>query len=325
MNNGWQQVLTSAWDRQAWWLWLLRPLEMLFRAAAALRRALYRSGILGSYRAPAPLVVIGNITVGGTGKTPVVIALAQAMQQRGIRPGVVSRGHGADAGVFPRIVDASSTAADCGDEALLLWRRLQCPCVVAPSRVSAARLLLEQFPVDIVFSDDGLQHYAMWRDMEIILYDARRRWGNGWCLPAGPLREPLARLDSADFILCRGQGDRRVTYIAQDLVNLHSGEVRPVSSHGLAGRVHAVAGIGQPGQFFEMLEQLGFTLQRHSFPDHHPYSAGDFTGLTDRPVIMTEKDAVKCRDLAGPDSWYLRISAAVPEAVVAAVASLVKH
>jgi tetraacyldisaccharide 4'-kinase len=320
-----RETLENAWYRGAWWLWLLRPLELLFRLGARARRGLYRIGLLPVYRAPLPVVVVGNITVGGTGKTPVVIALVEYLQTRGIRVGVVSRGYGGAGSAVAHWVDSNSDPEQCGDEALLVHRRTNCPCVVAPSRADAVRALLARSSVDIIVSDDGLQHYGLARDMEIALLDDQRRTGNGFCLPAGPLRENPARLDSTDLVLYRGSADPRtgVQYIAEGLVNLGSGEQRFATPAALGQEeVFAVAGIGQPGQFFDALESCGFRVRPLCFPDHHRYSPGDFDRLAGKPIIMTEKDAVKCSGLAGADAWYLKISARLPPAVTTAVAAL---
>jgi tetraacyldisaccharide 4'-kinase len=272
------------------------------------------------------VVVVGNITVGGTGKTPVTIALVEALQSAGLRPGVVSRGYGATAGVFPHRVGAGSTAAECGDEPLLIHRRTGCPCVVDPVRPAAVRYLLAQEPVDLVISDDGLQHYALGRDLEIALVDARVGLGNGFCLPAGPLREPPTRLRQVDYVLHRGGEDPATAfhYRHEILVNLTSGATRPLSPQGLDGTVYAVAGIGRPQPFFDTLAAAGFRVIPRVFPDHHAYLPGDFAGLVDRPVIMTEKDAVKCAGIAGQNAWYLRISAELPSRLLEAVIALAR-
>ena len=318
------ETLVAAWYRGAWWLWLLRPVEGLFRSLAALRRWLYGSGLLSVYRAPVPVVVVGNITVGGTGKTPVVIALVESLQARGIAVGVVSRGYGAGPGAGSHLVNAHSTARDCGDEALLIQRRTGCPCAVSASRPEAVRALLAAAPVQLILSDDGLQHYALARDMEIAVLDAARGTGNGFCLPAGPLREPLSRLQRVDRVLYRGSDDAEsgVRYRPVALVNVASGEQRPAAPDRPGQDVHAVAGIGQPEQFFATLATLGFRAQPHAFGDHHDYSTADFSALVGKPIIMTEKDAVKCRTLAGADAWYLKIEAQLPPALTAAVAAL---
>jgi tetraacyldisaccharide 4'-kinase len=321
-----QRGLVHAWNNGAWWLWLLRPLEWLFRCLAALRRQLYASGLLSCYRADKPVVIVGNITVGGTGKTPIVIALVEALQAQGIAVGVVSRGYGARGGVFPHTVGDASTSADCGDEPLLIYQRTHCPCVVAPSRPAAVRALLESFAVDILICDDGLQHYALARDLEIAVLDTQVGVGNGFCLPAGPLREPVSRLRSVDYVLYRGSDDPRngVCYDPDCLVNLATGEQRPVAAYAIGKAVYALAGIGQPAQFFASLNRVGFEVEQRVFPDHHAYSAADLGDLCDKPIIMTEKDAVKCREFAGANAWYLRINARLPAALTAAVAALVR-
>ncbi|RLQ23087.1 tetraacyldisaccharide 4'-kinase [Seongchinamella sediminis] len=318
--------LAAAWYRGAWWLWLLLPLEGLFRAVAAMRRWLYRSGLWSSYRASCPVAVVGNITVGGTGKTPVIIALVEALQARGLTPGVVSRGYGATAGEFPHRVGANSSAAQCGDEPLLIHRRTGAPCVVDPDRAAAVRALLAAGPVDVVLADDGLQHYALQRDYELALLDAARGTGNGHCLPVGPLREPASRLDSVNRVLYRGGEDAAssVSYRPTAWVNVASGEERPLSAFSGGEGMVAVAGIGQPAQFFASLEALGIRCDERSFADHHQYRPQDFAPLQGSTILMTEKDAVKCRSLAGADAWYLRIEASLPPAVVEEICALVR-
>lgn len=319
--------LEQAWYSSAPWLWLLRPLEGLFRAVAALRRQLYARGLLRSHRAGVPVVVVGNITVGGTGKTPVVIALVEALQAAALRPGVVSRGYGASAGPRPHVLNDASTAAEAGDEPLLIHRRTGAPCVVDPDRGRAAARLEAEFDVDIIVSDDGLQHYALQRDFEIAVLDEHRRLGNGFCLPAGPLREPASRLASVDQVLYRGgAGEEGVQYRPAALVDLVNGEHRALSPREPGEVVNAVAGIGQPGQFFETLRGAGFSVSEHSFPDHHAYRRDELARLSGAPVIMTEKDAVKCADLLSAGEagrfWYLRIDAVLPAPLVAAVSAL---
>tara|TARA_R110001599_G_scaffold325504_1_gene537640 strand:- start:9047 stop:10027 length:981 start_codon:yes stop_codon:yes gene_type:complete len=322
-----RETLVRAWYCGAWWLLLLRPVEAVFRCAVAVRRGLYRSGLMSTYRAPVSVVVVGNITVGGTGKTPVVIALVESLQKQGVRVGVISRGYGALGLVAPLQVTADSNAAQCGDEPLLIYRRTRCPCWVAPSRAAAAQALLAVEEVDLLISDDGLQHCALERDMEIVLLDSERGTGNGFCLPAGPLRESAVRLQTVDYVLYRNGPDpgHAVQYVSTGLINLASGQQRPVKPTELVRDVHAVAGLGQPAQFFASLRSLGFTVAEHRFPDHHNYSASDFVGMQDKPIIMTEKDAVKCRGLVGDNAWYLTIDAQLPAAVTSAVLALARN
>ena len=321
-----QGGLETAWYRGDRWLWLLRPLECLFRLLAAMRRRLYQFSVFSSYRAPLPVVVVGNITVGGTGKTPIVIALVEAMQAKGLRPGVVSRGYGATSTQYPHMLGEASDALQSGDEPLLIYRRTNVPCVVDPDRARAVQTLLEQAEVDLVICDDGLQHYSLVRDFEIAVVDETRGLGNGFCLPAGPLREPASRLQTVDRVLYRGSDDSEngVRYIAQAWVNLETGEQRSLCPFSDAGTIWAVAGIGQPQQFFSTLQALGLDVQPRIFPDHHIYTAQDFSLMSEDLILMTEKDAVKCRSLAGPNAWYLRIDAQLPASLVTAVAQLVR-
>lgn len=316
--------LQYAWYRGAWWLTLLRPLEWVFRAVVAVRHWCYQKALFRSWRAPVPVVVVGNITVGGTGKTPVVVALVEGLHKRGIRTGVVSRGYGAQGNGAAHVVGPQSDVSDCGDEALLLYRRTGVPVVVARDRAEAVRVMLATADVDLVISDDGLQHYRLARDLEIVLYDARLAFGNGRCLPAGPLREPLSRLQSADLVLSRGDEESAagVSYRYDALVNLRSGQRHSVDT-SVAGRsIEAVAGIAHPQRFFKALAELGFQVSGHAFPDHHGFSAEDFSALGDRPIIMTEKDAVKCQYLVGDKAWYVEVSAVLADTVVDSVAAL---
>lgn len=323
ISRGLETALLRGWYEGAWWTWLLRPLEAVYRGVAALRRLLYRLGVCKVYRAPVPVVIVGNITLGGTGKTPVIVALVEALQARGLRPGVVSRGYGAGGGSsFPHTVSTNSRAADCGDEPLLIFQRTGVPCVVDPDRPSAVRSLLATHSVDIVLCDDGLQHYALARDFEIAVLDAERGVGNGFCLPAGPLREPPSRLASVDALLLRG-GTAAETGVSLDVDGVFALRPMPGQSPPEVGaRVHAVAGIGQPQQFQATLTRMGYRVIAHNFPDHHRFSARDITTLDDAPVIMTEKDAVKCRAFAGANHWYLKVSARLPDTVVERIAAL---
>ncbi|MEH6589692.1 MAG: tetraacyldisaccharide 4'-kinase [Halioglobus sp.] len=319
-----EPLLVEAWYRKVWWLWLLRPLEGVFRLIARIRRNLYSTGLLGRYKAEVPVVVVGNITVGGTGKTPVVLALIEQLQTQGLKPGLVSRGYGATASSFPHAVGDHSTAADCGDEALLIFQRTGCPCVVSPSRVDAVKQLAHDYDVDLILSDDGLQHYALDRSMEIAVLDKNRGVGNGFCLPAGPLREPLSRLQSVDYVLWRGSDDAQdgFSYQAVSLVNVVSGEEREVSPDAIGRQVYAVAGIGQPQQFFASLAAAGFDFESRIFDDHYNYQANDLADLRDRAIIMTEKDAVKYRVFAGNNVWFLKISAQLPQQLCQSVIAL---
>ncbi len=317
MISGWRHTLERAWLRGDRWLVLLQPFAAIFRVLVGVRRACYRFGLLRVYRAPVPVIVIGNITAGGTGKTPVVIALVQALSQHGLRAGVVSRGYRARRSHSPHVVGPGSTVADCGDEALVIQRRTGCPCVTAPVRAEAARQLMAVAQVDVIISDDGLQHYALARDMEVVLFDVYRAFGNGRLLPAGPLREPLTRLAEAEYVLSRGIDDSADVILQPEcLVNLKTGQQTAFTPTSMGSDVYAVVGVGSPEGFLASLRAVGFQLEPRIFPDHHHYSRADFAHLADRPIIMTEKDAVKCVGLAGGNAWYLRVSARLPQRLV---------
>lgn len=312
---------------------LLRPLAFLFRAAVALRRAFYRVGILRATRVSVPVVVIGNITVGGTGKTPLVIWLAGFLRARGMQPGIVSRGYGSKTGA-PRPVTAASDPAVCGDEAVMLARSCDAPVWVGIDRAAAARALLAAHPAcDVIVSDDGLQHYGLVRDVEVVVVDGGRGLGNGFMLPAGPLREPATRLASVDAIIVNvsqsaAVGLKSITPAAfamslrgSEFCNLLNPEQRVGAGHFRGRRVHAVAGIGNPQRFFEHLRRLGVNFTAHPFPDHHGFTAADLAFVDADCIVMTEKDAVKCWPFAREDHWVLPVAAEID----AAFGDLVLH
>ncbi len=284
----------------------LLPFSGLFCAGVALRRTLYRWGLLRRYRLGVPVVVVGNLAVGGTGKTPLVGELARLCSKAGWRPGLVSRGYGGRARRWPQQVRPDSDPATVGDEAVLLARLTGCPMAVGPDRVAAARSLLEHTDVNLILSDDGLQHLALERDIEIVVIDGVRRHGNGLCLPAGPLREPLSRLRNVDLVVCHGPpgpGEYTLKSRVRTALPLVGGESLALEAFR-GRRVHAVAGIGHPDRFFGMLERLGIEVVPHPFPDHHPYAPEELTfGQDGLPVLMTSKDAVKCRRFADARMW----------------------
>ena len=307
-----KRSVESVWRQRGPPAWLLLPLGLLFFAVVALRRILYRFGILRGERLAVPVVVVGNITAGGSGKTPLVIWLVDELGRRGRKPGVVSRGYGGGvAGVHK--VSLGDTPEAVGDEPLLIAHRAGCPGVVGRDRVAAGRALLAEHPdCDVILCDDGLQHNRLVRDVEIAVVDRRGLW-NGWPLPAGPLREPIARLDSVDAVVANGwTGDAafRMTLVGGEFRRL--GEVsRGATPHDLAGlRLHAVAGIGEPQRFFDHLAALGLAFTAHAFPDHHAYTAADLAFDGDA-ILATEKDAVKFRGLTKMAVWVLPVTATV--------------
>jgi|SRR5580765_3119822 tetraacyldisaccharide 4'-kinase len=302
-------------------LWL-RALVPVYRTLRVLHRAPYALGWKKSQRLPVPVIVVGNITVGGTGKTPLVIALVEELRARGRRPGVISRGYGGTAD-SAELLDAHSIAARVGDEPVLIRAATEVPVAVGRDRAAAGRLLLANHDCDVLVADDGLQHLALFRDAEICVIDGERRFGNGLLLPAGPLRDPLSRLDSVDFRVCNG-GHAQVGEVPMQLagdmaVSLRDAGVQKPLRDFAGRRVHAVAGIGNPARFFAMLRSAGIEVVEHAFADHYAYAAGDLEFGDDAPVLMTAKDAVKCRAFARADCWQVPVRANLPQAFFDAV------
>lgn len=294
--------------------WLLWPLGWIYRTAAVLRRALYRRGVLRVIDPGVPVVVAGNITVGGTGKTPCIVWLAEALQQRGLGVGIVTRGYGGRAGKWPQWVTRDSDPGQVGDEPVLLAQRTASPVAAGPDRVAAAKFLLDRGKVDVLLADDGLQHYRLGRRFEIGVVDGRRGLGNGWCLPAGPLREPPGRLDAVDAIVVNsgdwGQGDvYRAALLPVRVVRLADGMTRKLD--GFTGsEVHAVAGIGHPERFFALLERSGISVDPRPLTDHATIREADLRFDDAAPVLITEKDAVKCRSFAPQNVWAVIVDLA---------------
>ena len=291
----------------------LLPLVPLYCGAVGLRRLAYRLGIRRRQRLPVPVIVVGNVTVGGTGKTPLVAWLCDFLRLRGFRPGIVARGYGGRARHWPQQVRPDADPVAVGDEPVLLAQLTHCPVAVGPDRVAAARALLEHDDCDLILSDDGLQHYALGRDIEIAVLDGVRRLGNGFCLPAGPLREPARRLQEVDLIVTNGlaaRGEYGMRLLPGEAVNLLDPGLRRPLSTFRGTRVHAMAGIGRPQRFFDDLRQAGLDIEPHAFPDHHPYGPEDLAFLEPgRPLLMTQKDAVKCRRFATEDFWAVPVTA----------------
>ena len=305
----------------------LLPLAWLFCALVELRRQCYRLNLCRAYNPPVPLIVVGNISVGGTGKTPLVLALLELLQRQGIRPGVVSRGYGGKAASWPQTVSGDSDPALVGDEPVLIAQRSGCPMVVGPDRVAAVQHLLSGHDIDVIVSDDGLQHYRLGRTVEIAVIDGLRRFGNGRCLPAGPLRERQGRLGSVDLRITNGvprPGECTLKLVLDQVVPLHDGGGEALSAWQ-GRRVHAVAGIGHPQRFFDMLREQGLEVVEHPYADHHAYRAGELAFDDDLPVLMTEKDAVKYRAFAGDKHWYVPAIAEVSQAFTDRLLGLIKR
>jgi tetraacyldisaccharide 4'-kinase len=303
--------LERHWYRRTPVSFALLPLAALYCLVVALRRGLYRARFLSARRMPVPVIVVGNITVGGTGKTPLVAWLAQWLRGNGFRPGIVSRGYRGRATSWPQAVRPESDPALVGDEPVLLARATGVPVMVGPDRVGAALALLAQHGCDVVLCDDGLQHYRLARDIEIAVIDGERRFGNGFCLPAGPLRDPVSRLASVFLRVANGTpqaGEWGMTLAEQGFCRLGDLQVSAGAERFRGRRVHAVAAIGNPRRFFDHLRRLHIDVIEHAFPDHHAFIPVDLAFGDGLDVIMTEKDAVKCERLGIP-GWYMKIAA----------------
>ena len=303
-------IWLSAWYGKSRWVYWLLPLSGLFGIVSASRKFLLVNFL--QKKLPVPVIIVGNISVGGTGKTPLIIELVRYLQQQGHNPGVVSRGYGGKAAHYPYLLHQDSPAAISGDEPLLIYNATQCAVCVAPDRVAAALALVAQGCTHIL-SDDGLQHYRLGRSLEIAVVDGQRLFGNQKLLPVGPLREPVSRLKSVDFIVLNNRSKKAVL---SGFHNIHDMNIQPLAWRKLATLqelpladvsfkepIHALAGIGNPERFFKTLDSLSLTYYAHHFSDHHQYVQKDFEAYRNDTVIMTEKDAIKCYEFAKPE-WY---------------------
>jgi len=313
-----EQRLTARWYRESAGFSLLAPLGWLYAGVMALRRAAYAAGVLKTCRAGKPVIVVGNLTVGGTGKTPLVAWLAQQLSLTGLRVGIVSRGYGRS-GASPESVHAESSWREVGDEPMLLAGLTGCEVVVARDRFEGAQKLVA-LGVDVVIADDGLQHLRLARDCEIVVIDGARGFGNGRLLPAGPLREPPSRVHDADIVVVNGTPEHASLRAGLEdglQMSLSGGEAHRVDGlaapepleHFRGRRVHAVAGIGNPQRFFRDLRARGIEIIEHPFPDHHPFTRAELTFSDDLPVLMTQKDAVRCREIADARLWHVPVLA----------------
>ncbi|WP_201584976.1 tetraacyldisaccharide 4'-kinase [Psychrobacter jeotgali] len=329
-----ETTITDAWQRKAPWLWLLLPVSGLYGLVTLLRRQAYKLGLFSSYEAPIPVMVIGNITVGGSGKTPLIISLVDHLQQHGVKVGVISRGYGGDSSQMPALVTIDSLPSVVGDEPCLIVSMTQVPMAVCPNRQQAIELLIEAHPdLQLIIADDGLQHYALERDIEWIVVDAARGFGNKQLLPTGFLREPLSRLKNSTVIYHQKPNDSQVNDEASSKLSALTMQLQPDSlqpllsaniddsqnssisettvpaTNSINNKVHAVSGIGYPQRFFNTLEALGFEVIGHAYPDHHDFGIDELLQYKDYPIIVTSKDAVKIRTLLTQDESKVAYSA----------------
>lgn len=326
------RLIERAWYDKSGWLVLLWPLALVFQFLVSVRRKLQTPTERPAAHT-VPVVIIGNISVGGTGKTPLLIKLVKHFKAQGYTPGVISRGYGAKGATFPLQVDDDTDVNRCGDEAKLIQQRADCPIVIDPDRENALQYLLAHNSVDLVFCDDGLQHYKLHRDIEIAVVDGKRLFGNGFCLPAGPLRERPGRLQTVDFVVVNGEPVKQLPALEQAtvmrieprfLVNMRSGERRPLAGapFSMGNVVQAVAALGNPERFFTALSKLPYEVKEFPFPDHYSFSESDFdSGKLDphQPIVMTEKDAVKCQSFARANFWSLSVEVTLSDDFVQAL------
>jgi tetraacyldisaccharide 4'-kinase len=308
-------IFIKLWYQPNCFVYFLLPLSWCYQGIIFLRHFFYRIGLKTITHFKVPVIVVGNLTVGGTGKTPLVIWLANLLQKEGFRPGIVSRGYKAKTTSFPHIVNKKDTASLVGDEAILIAQKTNCPIVIDPNRVAAVKKLLAATNCNIVISDDGLQHLALGRDLEILVIDGKRRLGNGFCLPGGPLREPKNKLNKVDFIVTNGQalnGEFSMQFKVQKIYNLKNPRLHRSAINFKKETIHAVTGIGNPEKFFSLLRKLKLKIIEHPFPDHYHFSSNDFDFGDNLPIIMTEKDAVKCKSFVKKNFWGLAIYAQMP-------------
>ena len=305
--------VVDSWYKKSIWLYLLYPFSLLFSYLTNRRRRKYIKNKVKLFKPDIPVIVVGNLTIGGTGKTPLVKYIATKLIDKGYRPGIVSRGYG---GSFKETlrVNENTSVKETGDEAQIL-AKLNIPFYIDKNRVRAVKKLIANHDCDVIISDDGLQHYKMGRDIEINVIDGKRRLGNNLTFPAGPLRESKSRLKTVDFVVNNSGPTKDNEYlmniIPSKFVHLKSGKSYSVEDWPMHNQVHAVAGLGNPGRFFDLLDKLGFDIIRHPYPDHHNFSSNDIFYLDHLPIIMTEKDASKCKDFDNNKIWYLTIDADV--------------
>ena len=319
--------LDDYWYSQNPVAWLLWPVSLFFCVIALLRKFFYKIKLFKTPDISVPVVIVGNISVGGTGKTPLLIALCKQLQALGLKPGIISRGYGGQSRSWPQNVNSDSQASQVGDEPVLIARRTNCPVVVGPDRVNDVKQLLAENDCDIVLSDDGLQHYRLARDIEIAVIDSARLMGNGFCLPAGPLREPVRRLKSVDMVVYHGGDSQSLAFnLAHDQLIAVNDDNKNLFIDSLKGQqVHAIAGIGHPDRFFSLLKAYGLDIIKHRFPDHHCYSKDDLCFDDELSILMTEKDAVKCKSFNIANSWYLPVTAVLSEATKTKFNQLIKQ
>ncbi|MDH5444663.1 MAG: tetraacyldisaccharide 4'-kinase [Gammaproteobacteria bacterium] len=309
--------LFAIWQSKQGAAKILRPISWLYCAIVICRRLAYHLKLKKTEKVNVPVIMVGNLTVGGTGKTPLVTWLTNYLKDKGYQPGIISRGYGGKARHWPQQVRPDGDPYAVGDEAILISKRTHSPMAVGPERLISCQELLQYHPsCNVIISDDGLQHYALHRDIEVAVVDGKMRFGNGYCLPAGALREPVKRLEKVDFIIANGEAQKDEYAMRYTLTHacslLDSTKTVPLEQFKRK-EVHAVAGIGNPDRFFTQLQEFGIKVIPHPFPDHHPFTEEELVFEDKKPILMTEKDAVKCKRYAQQDFWYVPVTVEVQE------------
>ncbi len=320
--------IQKQWAAYTCWHIVLIPLSWLFGIVVYVRRYLYKSGWLKSNRLNVPIIVVGNINIGGTGKTPLVIWIAEQLKLAGYQPGIISRGYGGNVQQATEVLPDSS-ALTVGDEPVLIAARTCCPVFVSANRIEAGERLLASYPAcNVIISDDGLQHYRMQRNVEIVVYDGVKEFGNGALLPAGPLREPKSRLHSVDAVVSNGLVSNKalgelnpyqMQLVASDFYNLVDPQNKVQAQAFLQQKILAIAGIGNPQRFFDQLSSMGLQFERRAYADHYLFQAEDFKNIDADVILMTEKDAVKCRSFAQANFWALPVNAVLKDGLMSVV------
>jgi len=312
-----EQQITAAWYKKRRWIYIFTPLELIYRGINFIRKSLYQKGLFKSSHPGIPVIVVGNITVGGTGKTPIVIEIVNYLKTKGWKPGIVSRGYGGNKQDYPYLVKSQYAAEECGDEPVLLFRNTAVNIAIDNKRSRAAELL-KSHGCNIIVTDDGLQHLALSRDYQILIVDGQRGFGNKHLLPVGPLREPLSKITQCDLVLTNGEHNRCPAHPASDCFSIsatHLVEIKTAKEFPLSWlvdkEIHALAAIGNPRRFFSLLKELGAKPICHTFPDHHQYKMDDIPN-DKKSLVVTEKDAVKLEQFNLLDCFYLKISAILP-------------
>ncbi len=328
MKQRFSRWLQDVWYKEMYISAAFMPISMVYDDIMRFRAFLYRFGVKKKTKLAVPIVIVGNITVGGTGKTPLILWMARFLKEQGYKPGIISRGYGGSAETWPQWVDQQSKPDLVGDEAVLMAKHADCPIAVGPERPKAAQMLLDKSDCDIILSDDGLQHYALERDIEIIVVDGQRRFGNGYVLPCGPLRESTERLHKVDLVIVNGQAEEEnefSMFMEGDIaINLVTKEQKLLSDfHYIPS--HALAGIGNPNRFFALLEQKNIAIEKHAFLDHYKYTEADINFNDDKAVLMTEKDAVKCFDFASEKHWFVPVKAKPQQQFIDKLLTLIKE